>query len=122
MNELVPISRSQAVGSDAWGILVPAIIADAGDRAARRFLECFAATIRNKHTPMAYYQSGARGAWTKARGEAWQNAHAHARTGARPARQHRHLHRDVAGLRDSGKSPLLCSPIGRTGTLTENAM
>src|SRR4051812_32549990 len=35
-------------------IIVPAIIADAGDQAARRFLEFFAATIRNKNTRTAY--------------------------------------------------------------------
>src|SRR5471030_3338538 len=36
---------------------VPAIVADAGDQAARRFLEFFAATIRNKNTRMAYYRA-----------------------------------------------------------------
>jgi site-specific recombinase XerD len=36
---------------------VPAIVADAGDTAARRFLEFFAATIRNKNTRMAYYRA-----------------------------------------------------------------
>jgi integrase/recombinase XerD len=36
---------------------VPAIVADAGDHAARRFLEFFAATIRNKNTRMAYYRA-----------------------------------------------------------------
>jgi site-specific recombinase XerD len=36
--------------------IVPAVIADAGDHAARRFLEFFAATIRNKNTRMAYYR------------------------------------------------------------------
>lgn len=41
----------------ASGILVPTIIADAGDAAARRFLEFFAATIRNKNTRMAYYRA-----------------------------------------------------------------
>jgi site-specific recombinase XerD len=35
---------------------VPAAIASAGDHAARRFLEFFAATIRNKNTRMAYYR------------------------------------------------------------------
>jgi site-specific recombinase XerD len=34
-------------------ILVPRVIADAGDQAARRVLEFFAATIRNKNTRMA---------------------------------------------------------------------
>ncbi len=36
---------------------VPSLIADAGDQAARRFLEFFAATIRNKNTRMAYYRA-----------------------------------------------------------------
>ena len=40
MNELVPISSSP----------VPALIAAAGDRAGIRFLEFFAAQIRNPHT------------------------------------------------------------------------
>ena len=34
--------------------MVPRVIADAGDQAARRFLEYFAATIRNKNTRTAY--------------------------------------------------------------------
>jgi site-specific recombinase XerD len=38
-------------------IVVPRVIADAGDKAARRFLEFFAATIRNKNTRMAYYRA-----------------------------------------------------------------
>ena len=36
------------------------MIAAAGDQAARRFLEFFAATIRNKNTRMAYYRAAAR--------------------------------------------------------------
>jgi integrase/recombinase XerD len=35
----------------------PAIIAAAGESAARRFLEFFAATIRNRNTRMAYYRA-----------------------------------------------------------------
>jgi len=35
---------------------VPRMIAGAGEHAARRFLEFFAATIRNKNTRMAYYR------------------------------------------------------------------
>jgi site-specific recombinase XerD len=35
-------------------IVVPAIVADVGDAAARRFLEFFAATIRNNNTRSAY--------------------------------------------------------------------
>ncbi len=38
-------------------MLVPRVIADAGDQAARRFLEFFAATIRNKNTRQAYYHA-----------------------------------------------------------------
>ncbi|CAH2606416.1 Tyrosine-type recombinase/integrase (plasmid) [Rhodovastum atsumiense] len=40
--------------------VVPAIIADAGDRAARRFLEFFAATIRNRNTRAAYLHAANR--------------------------------------------------------------
>lgn len=49
-----PVRISAAIAAT---IAVPAIIADAGDRAARRFLEFFAATIRNKNTRMAYYRA-----------------------------------------------------------------
>jgi site-specific recombinase XerD len=38
-------------------LAVPAVIADVGDHAVRRFLEFFAATIRNKNTRMAYYRA-----------------------------------------------------------------
>ena len=38
-------------------LVVPAAIADAGEHAARRFLEFFAANIRNKNTRMAYYRA-----------------------------------------------------------------
>jgi integrase/recombinase XerD len=38
----------------AGAVLVPAVIADAGDRAARRFLEFFTANIRNPNTRAAY--------------------------------------------------------------------
>jgi len=38
-------------------LAVPTVIAGAGDHAERRFLEFFAATIRNKNTRMAYYRA-----------------------------------------------------------------
>ena len=58
---VVPAARGPRISpSVAASIVVPAIIADAGDRAARRFLEFFAATIRNKNTRMAYYRACAR--------------------------------------------------------------
>jgi hypothetical protein len=44
MNELVLIARTT----------LPAIIAAAGERASLRFLEFFAANIRNPHTRRAY--------------------------------------------------------------------
>jgi site-specific recombinase XerC len=57
MNELVLKSASRSIASASSRIAVPAVIADAGDHAARRFLEFFAATIRNKNTRMAYYRA-----------------------------------------------------------------
>jgi hypothetical protein len=39
---------------------VPAVIADAGDKATRRFLEFFTANIRNKNTRLAYARAVAR--------------------------------------------------------------
>src|SRR5689334_6210414 len=39
---------------DHAAIVVPGIVADAGEHATRRFLEFFAATIRNRNTRMAY--------------------------------------------------------------------
>jgi site-specific recombinase XerD len=38
-------------------LAVPAMIANAGDRAARRFLDFFAASIENDNTRMAYYRA-----------------------------------------------------------------
>src|SRR3954470_23915945 len=57
MNEIVPKPVAQTVAPIASTIVVPAAIAAAGDHAARRFLEFFAATIRNKNTRMAYYRA-----------------------------------------------------------------
>jgi integrase/recombinase XerC len=45
MNSLVPLPSSS---------LVPALVAAAGERAGMRFLEFFAANIRNPHTRRAY--------------------------------------------------------------------
>ena len=53
-----PSGTLAIVARDA--IVVPRVIADAGDKAARRFLEFFAATIRNKNTRMAYYRAAER--------------------------------------------------------------
>src|SRR2546428_8235811 len=57
IHQLVPMTPSTAVGSATGSLVVPTIITDAGDQAARRFLEFFAATIRNPNTRMAYYRA-----------------------------------------------------------------
>jgi site-specific recombinase XerD len=57
MHQLVPLKPSTAVGPTTGSFVVPTIIADAGEQAARRFLEFFAATIRNTNTRMAYYRA-----------------------------------------------------------------
>jgi hypothetical protein len=60
MNELVPIRGARTPSTARHGrrsLAVPAAIAGAGDTAVRRFLEFFAATIRNKNTRMAYYRA-----------------------------------------------------------------
>jgi site-specific recombinase XerD len=57
MNQIVPIRPGQPAVKAPRGITVPATIAAAGDHAARRFLEFFAATIRNRNTRMAYYRA-----------------------------------------------------------------
>jgi hypothetical protein len=38
-------------------LVVPAMIAEAGDRAAKRFLDFFAASIENDNTRLAYYRA-----------------------------------------------------------------
>jgi len=55
MRELVPYQPSGSLAANAAETVVPALVADAGDDAVRRFLEFFAATIRNKNTRIAYY-------------------------------------------------------------------
>ncbi|MGE0148023.1 MAG: tyrosine-type recombinase/integrase [Parvibaculaceae bacterium] len=42
------------------GGVIPAVVAGAGERAARRFLEFFAATIRNPNTRAAYHRAAVR--------------------------------------------------------------
>ena len=51
------------------GVIIPAAIARAGERAARRFLEFFAATNRNRNTREAYYRACCRFlAWCEDKG------------------------------------------------------
>jgi site-specific recombinase XerD len=53
MNQLAVIPRIEIITGDRAHV-VPALIAAAGDSASRRFLEFFAANIRNPHTRRAY--------------------------------------------------------------------
>ena len=57
MNQLPVIQGSKPVGSVRSALLVPRMVADAGEPGRRRFLEFFAATIRNKNTRMAYHHA-----------------------------------------------------------------
>jgi site-specific recombinase XerD len=57
MNQIVPKPTGRTAATVASTIIVPTAIAGAGEHAARRFLEFFAATIRNKNTRMAYYRA-----------------------------------------------------------------
>ena len=58
---VVPVAKQPKMSvTIAASILVPAIIADAGDAAVRRFLEFFAVTIRNKNTRIAYLHAAAK--------------------------------------------------------------
>jgi site-specific recombinase XerC len=49
-----------AIAAASAAVVVPGIIADAGEHATRRFLEFFAATIRNRNTRTAYLHAAGR--------------------------------------------------------------
>jgi site-specific recombinase XerD len=55
MSELVPYQSRGSLAANAADAVIPALVALAGENAARRFLEFFAATIRNRNTRVAYY-------------------------------------------------------------------
>ena len=57
MNQLVPKSAPRSPTAWEASAVVPRMIANAGEHASRRFLEFFAATIRNKNTREAYYRA-----------------------------------------------------------------
>ncbi len=50
--DILPAGRG--IAARGGGFVLPAVIADAGDQAARRFIEFFTATIRNPNTRRAY--------------------------------------------------------------------
>jgi hypothetical protein len=51
---------SRTLAAVSAHVVIPAIIADAGEHASRRFLEFFAATIRNRNTRTAYLHATSR--------------------------------------------------------------
>src|SRR3978361_1859089 len=58
---VIPAAKaSRLVAALASTTVVPAIVADAGDAAAKRFLEFFAVTIRNRNTRTAYLHAASR--------------------------------------------------------------
>ena len=57
MSQEIIAPRPRASLATLGEVVVPTVIADAGEHAARRFLEFFAATIRNKNTRLAYYRA-----------------------------------------------------------------
>jgi Phage integrase, N-terminal SAM-like domain len=58
--QLIVTRPARTVAAASAAMVVPAIVADAGEHAARRFLEFFAATIRNKNTRTAYLHAVSR--------------------------------------------------------------
>ncbi len=66
--ELVKASQGRILGT-ANGFILPAVIADLGDKAAERFFILFTDTILNANTRAAYYRNTMRFfAWTHRRG------------------------------------------------------
>jgi site-specific recombinase XerD len=59
-HQLIVTRPARTVTAASAAMVVPAIVADAGEHAARRFLEFFAATIRNKNTRVAYLHAVSR--------------------------------------------------------------
>src|SRR6266478_4382036 len=57
MNEIVTIKAPRTAVSVSGNVIIPSVIAGAGEHAVRRFLEFFAATIRNRNTREAYYRA-----------------------------------------------------------------
>src|ERR1700730_9484844 len=57
MPAVVETGAPVATSTIESSLVVPAMIADAGDRASRRFLDFFAASIGNDNTRMAYYRA-----------------------------------------------------------------
>lgn len=58
---VLPVGRPATLSATlSAAVVVPAIVADAGEHATKRFLEFFAATIRNRNTRTAYLHAASR--------------------------------------------------------------
>ena len=57
MNDLVPTNAARTAISISGSVAMPMAITAGGERAVRRFLEFFAANIRNRNTRAAYYRA-----------------------------------------------------------------
>ena len=55
--ELARTSPARALSTGGGGFILPAVIADQGDKAAERFFTFFTETIPNKNTRAAYYRN-----------------------------------------------------------------
>jgi integrase len=95
MNQLTPL-RSPALP-------VPVLVAAAGDKASKRFLEFFAATIRNTHTRRAYGK-------------------AHKMPCHHNLEEYLTAYIDGCKLREDPKGPLFRTIPNRGGQLTRTAM
>src|SRR5437868_1219805 len=66
-------AKRSVVPSDRAGVLLPTIITNSGERTARRFVEFFAANIRNRNTREAYARAvGAFLDWCHERGRPFE--------------------------------------------------
>src|ERR1700677_381513 len=67
--ELTTVTPAGALATSGPSFVLPAVIADQGDKAAERFFTFFTDTIPNANTRTAYYRNTMRFfAWTHARG------------------------------------------------------
>jgi hypothetical protein len=106
---------------------LPTLVATAGERTSLRFLEFFAANIRNPHTRRAYYRAAEEFlAWCASAGvKSIGDVHpVHVATWIEASTLEEYLtaYLDGAGLRDDPKGPLFRT-IGRaTGKLTRTVL
>ena len=109
MNQLVPLRSST----------MPELVAAAGERAGMRFLEFFAANIRNPHTRRAYARAVDEFlGWCSSAGVPWIGAvqPVHSPPGSRPARASSRRRASATARRDSPPVRLARHRPGRANT------